>query len=247
MDTMSNRLGIRLVTTMTVRIPPHHMTVIPVTPSSHPICSTNISTELIEVIENSLLYIEQPYLCVLDTLHRFYDRYQNKCIMLVANVSDEELRINKGITICFACAADVTKIYHDTELTESINEVNDVNIEMNESPISKVGPKETLTLIPLNSSFMFHKDFYPRPRITLLDAELSNESKQQLNELLEEFSDIMSNKSMDICLTHLKEMVLPTETGAAPVASKPYKLPLKHHKFVKAELTYLLIIGLIER
>ena len=81
----------------------------------------------------------------------------------------------------------------------------------------------------------------------LLDAELSNESKQQLNDLLEEFSDILSKNSMDIGLTHLEEMVLPTEPGPAPVASKPYDLPLKHHKFVKEEFTNLLQAGLIER
>ena len=56
---------------------------------------------------------------------------------------------------------------------------------MNESAINKVAPKGTLTPVPLNSSFMFHKDFYPKPRIMLLDTELSNESKQQLNDLLE--------------------------------------------------------------
>ena len=142
-------------------IPPHHIAVIPVTPSSHPICPMNTTIELIEVIENPLPYIEQPYLCVLDTLHRFYDRHQNKCITLTVNVSDEELIINKGIIICFTHAADVTKIHHDTEPTESISEVNDIFIEMNESAINKVASKETLTLIPPNSSFMFHKDFYP--------------------------------------------------------------------------------------
>ena len=84
------------------------------------------------MIKNPLLYIEQPSLCILDTLHKFYNRGQNKCIILAANISDEELRINKGITICFTCAADVTEIHHNAELIESINEVNDVYIEMNE-------------------------------------------------------------------------------------------------------------------
>ena len=42
-------------------------------------------------------------------------------------------------------------------------------------------------------------------------------------------------------------MVLPTKLGAAPVASKPYVLPLKHHKFVKEELTNLLEMGVTER
>ena len=80
---------------------------------------------------------------------------------------------------------------------------------------------------------MFHKDFYLKPRMMLLDMELSNESQQQVNDLLEGFSDIMSKNSIDISLTHLEEMVLPTEPGAAPVASKPYDLPLKCHRFVK--------------
>ena len=94
---------------------------------------------------------------------------------------------------------------------------------------------------------MFHKDFYPKPRITLLDAELSNKSKQQLNDLLDEFSDVMSENSKVIGLTHLEEMVLPTEPGAAPVASKPNDLHLRYHKFVKEELANLLEADLIER
>ena len=74
-NTTSNRLGIRLVTTMTITILPHHVAIILVAPSSHSLHSTNITTELVEVIENPLLYVGQPYLCVIDTLHRFYDRH----------------------------------------------------------------------------------------------------------------------------------------------------------------------------
>ena len=57
----------------------------------------------------------------------------------------------------------------------------------------------------------------------------------------------MSKNCTDMGLTHLEEMVLPTELGTAPVASKQYDLPLKHHKFVKEELMNLLGAGLIER
>ena len=42
-------------------------------------------------------------------------------------------------------------------------------------------------------------------------------------------------------------MALPTEPGVAPVTSKPYDLPLKHHKSIKEELKSLLEAGLIER
>ena len=93
---------------------------------------------------------------------------------------------------------------------------------------------------------MFHKDYYPKPGITLLDAELSPKTQQRLEALLQEFSDIMSESSSDIGLTHLKEMLLHTEPGSIPVASKPYFLPLKHHKFVTEEITNLLEAGLIE-
>ena len=56
---------------------------------------------------------------------------------LAVNVSDEELRVSKGITICFTHVAGVTEIHHSTELTESVNEINDVGAEkMNQSPRS---------------------------------------------------------------------------------------------------------------
>ena len=111
-----------------------------------------------------------------------YEEFQNKFITLTANISDGELRINKGITICFTHVADVTEVHYNAEMIELVNEVQDIDIEMKEPAISEVVPKKILTLIPQNSSFMFIKDFYPKPRITLLDAGLSNECKQQLNE-----------------------------------------------------------------
>ena len=96
------------------------------------------------------------------------------------------------------------------------------------------------------SAFMFHRDFYPKCRITLLDAELSPKTQQQLEMLLEEFSDIMSKSSSDNGLTHLEEMVLHMKPGSTPVMSKPYLLPLKHHKFIDEDLTNILEAGLID-
>ena len=88
--------------------------------------------------------------------------------------------------------ADVTEIHHGTELMESINEISHSDADVNGPATNKALPKETLTPITSNSSFIFHKENYPKPRLTLLDAELSNELGQQLNDLLEEFSDIIS-------------------------------------------------------
>ena len=108
--------------------------------------------------------------------------------------------------------------------------------------------KNTDKLAPIleNSAFLFCKDFYLKPRITLLDAELSPETQQQLETLLEELSDIMSKSSSDIGLTHIREMVLHTKSGSILVVSKTYSLLLKHHKFIKEELTNLLEARLIE-
>ena len=78
--TTCNRSGTRLVTTMTVTIPPDYVALIPVTSPSHSLCSNNITTGLIEVIENPLLYLEQPYMCVKDTMHRFYERHQRNVL-----------------------------------------------------------------------------------------------------------------------------------------------------------------------
>ena len=142
MDTASNRLGTRLVTTMTVTIPLHHMAIIFVAPSSHSLCSTDITTELIDLIENPLLYIKQPYLCVIDTSYRFYDKHQSKCITLVVNVSDEELRKNQGITICFVYVADVTEIHHGTEPMESMNEINKANMKFMNQPPTNLYPRK---------------------------------------------------------------------------------------------------------
>ena len=75
--------------------------------------------------------------------------------------------MNKGITICFTHVADVKEIHHNTKLAMSINKINSVYIKMNESVTNKAVTKETLTPIPLKSSFMFHKDFYSKSRITL--------------------------------------------------------------------------------
>ena len=56
----------------------------------------------------------------------------------------------------------------------------------------------------------------------------------------------MPKSSSDIGLMHPEEMVLHTKPGSISVASKPYSLPLKHHKIVKEALTNLLEAGLIE-
>ena len=105
------------MTNMTMTIPLYHMAVIPFAPSSHSICSTNITRELIEVIENQLLYTEQPCLCILDICINFMTEVKANVLLWQQTLVMEELRINNGITICFTCVADVTEIHHDAKLS----------------------------------------------------------------------------------------------------------------------------------
>ena len=95
-------------------------------------------------------------------------------------------------------------------------------------------------------TFVFHHNFYPKPKVDLEDTEITPEIKQQLTDLQQKYDDIISKHSSNIGLTHLEEMKIDTDLHLPPVASKPYPLPLKHHKFVKEEIENLLGAGLIK-
>ena len=101
--------------------------------------------------------------------------------------------------------------------------------------------------MPEKSAFMFHQNFYPKPKIDLEDAKISKETRQKLQVLQQDYDDIVGRHSIDIRLTHLEEMTIDTNPNLHPVMSEPYPLPLKHHKFVKEEIENLLEAGLIER
>ena len=189
-------------------------------------------------------------------------RYPEQCVVIAVNVSDEDIILNKGMALCFVQKTDLTiKTPHGKDM-DTVHMVNKGDMVDTKREILENSPQEiTLdsnevnchdntekpTSIPENSAFMFHRDFYLKPRLTLLDAELSPKTQQQLETLLEEFSDIMSKISSDIGLTHLEEMVLHMKPGSIPEASKPYSPPLRHHNFIKEEWTNLLEAGLIKQ
>ena len=62
-----------------------------------------------------------------------------------------------------------------------------------------------------------------------------------------DYSYIVSKHSNDIGLTHLEEMTIETDPELSLIVSKPYPLPLKHHKFVKEEIETLLEARLIKK
>ena len=124
---VTNDLGIRLKTPTIVTILPH-ITMLLLEPPFKALQCQNSNTELFEVVGNPLLSIEQPYLLILQTLHTFDTRYPEQCVLIAVNVSDEDIILNKGMTLCFVQEIDLTiKSPHVKEI-DTINMVNNKNI-----------------------------------------------------------------------------------------------------------------------
>ena len=98
---VTDSLGIRLKTSTVVTIPPHNIIMIPLGPPFRALHCKNVSTKLFKVIGNPLLSIEQSYLLILYTLHRFDTRCPKQCVVIAVNVGDEDIMLNKGMTLCF--------------------------------------------------------------------------------------------------------------------------------------------------
>ena len=96
------------------------------------------------------------------------------------------------------------------------------------------------------SAIMFNHNLYSKPKVDQEDTGIPHETRQKLIDPKENY-DFISKHSSNIRLTYLGALKIDTGPNLPPVASKPYPLPLKHHKFVKEEIENFLEAGLIER
>ena len=80
------------------------------------------------------------------------------------------------------------------------------------------------------SAFMFYHNFYPKPKVDLEDADITQETRQKLLDLQQKDVDIISKHNRVIRLTHLEEMKIDTNPNVPQIASKPYPLPLSQLK-----------------
>ena len=103
---ITNGLGIRLKTLTVVTIPSHNITIIPLEPPFRAQHCKNVNTDLFKAIGNPLLNMEQPYLLILHTLHKFDTRYPEQCVAIALNVGDKDIFLNKGMTLCFVQETD---------------------------------------------------------------------------------------------------------------------------------------------
>ena len=81
----------------------------------------------------------------------------------------------------------------------------------------------------------------------LKDSEISIETRQKLLTLQQNYDHIVSKHSSDIGHTLLEGMTIDKDPNFPHDASKPYPLPLEHHKCVKEETKNLLEAGQIDR
>ena len=120
---VTDSLGIRLKSPTVVKIPPHNIANDTIRASFQSSMLHKLSiTKLFKVIGNTLSSIEQPYLLILHILHKFDTRYHEQCVTVPVYVGDEDIILNKGMTLCFVQETDLaTKIPH-------IKEMDTVNI-----------------------------------------------------------------------------------------------------------------------
>ena len=74
--------------------------------------------------------------------------------------------------------------------------------------------------------------------------EIPDKAKTKLQELLnKKYLQMISKNAMDMGRTNLIKLDIPTE--GPPIASKPYAVLLKYHKFVDQEIKQLEEVGII--
>ena len=92
---VTDGLGVRLITPTIVTIPPHMIVMIPLEPPLRAIHCKIVNAELFEIIGNPLSSLKQSCLLILHTHHKFDTRYPEQYVVIVVNVGDEDIFLNK--------------------------------------------------------------------------------------------------------------------------------------------------------
>ena len=70
--------------------------------------------------------------------------------------------------------------------------------------------------MPEKSAFTFHHNFYQKPNVKLEDVIISDETKDKLQILKQNYNNIVNQHSSDIGLTHLENIVIKTNPELPP-------------------------------
>ena len=182
---------------------------------------------------NPFFLIEQPNITIIPGLQKLDSRTPDKFMASIWSPGGHSISIKKNTTIGYI---------KEMEYIEK----SQIDQQENIKEVSKISQDKLPPMLE-KSAFTFHHNFYPKIKVVLEDATISDKTQARLQELKQDCNDIVSQHSSDIGLAHLEEMTVKTGPDLPPVASKPYPLALKHHTFVKEEIGNLLEAGLIKR
>ena len=216
----------RLITTNRITIPPHHRAVFHSKPTAdvyidpNTICSTR---------QNDLLTLKYPEMLILETLHSFNpENMSNDIVIFTYNCGDIDLITPKTTMVAYmkeskfhiadlswaitmllikqGCINTIqTQVSSELGSDSNINHTN-IDIDINKGipeplnmSLNNLNENE-IRQIAEQSAFVHPSTFHPKPRLTLEDAYITPQTKQNLNKLLIDFDDIMSHSSTDIGL-----------------------------------------------
>ena len=207
-----------------------------------------------EIKVNELFEDENPNLISIPTMHKTEKGKPSEIPHVLVNLDYDEVKIDKGAIIGFIEPTEVTIDEITTETTEHIYMNYDGTLrgksfaqEVATEQINDISYSEDLTEGTLGTKFIISPaDIETHRRVELKDAEVKDETKESLETLCEEFTDVFSKDSADIGRTPLIEMEINTG-DSPPVSQKPYNLPLKHVEWVQRELQTLEEAGVIKR
>ena len=215
----------QLKTTTSVLLPGRTLAVIQVKSELKP----EQTGQIYEVQPNEVLSDKYPNIYVVMMIHNVDTYIPDTVPMVLINFSIDDVFISKGEIMGFLQ-----------------NQSIDISEIRTETPIG-IGEDKGVSQNQEEKKFiMSPTDIEVHRKVTLQDADVSDEHQKAFQDLCHEFKDIFSVDLGDIGKTPLVEMEI--DTGdSPPITQKPYTLPLKHAEWVQKELEILEKAGVIVR
>ena len=182
-------------------------------------------------VDEDLSY-KHPNLVIIPSLHRVECVEMDLLPYMVVNIGQEPIHLPHA-TFMGTLIAQEIDISEATTITVDMS--GDEGYETNEE-LPETGVSSLFITSPA--------DIEVHRKTNLLNAEVEEKYKKQLEELCKEFKDIFSMSYKDIGKTPLIKMDIDTD-DSPPICQRPYNLPLKHAEWVKKELHILEEAGVI--
>ena len=222
----------QLKTTTSVLLPGRILAVIQVKSELKP----EQTGQIYEVQPNEVLSDKYPNIYVVPMIHNVDTYIPDTVPMVLINFSIDDVLISKGEIMGFLQnqSIDISEIRTETSTEPSPISIGEEDVQ------EDLQNQEEKKFITSPADIEVHR------KVTLQDADVSDEHQKAFQDLCHEFKDIFSVDSGDIGKTPLVEMEI--DTGdSPPITQKPYTLPLKHAEWVQKELEILEKAGVIVR